>query len=145
MTHSTIANEAVKSSPQDVWSTIQNESHRSVRSDMVLYDGKRSVHVLLTLEDDGIRYDIKTTRTTPLCTTGTELSNELVTPKPTTKAEIVRELKEVLLQVGWSPSSILRTELNELARSFFSALIPGWVDADVLNYEPQPEKENKHE
>ena len=90
MTHSTITNEDVKSSLQDVLSVIQNESHRSVRSDMVLYDGQRSVHVLLTLEDDGIRYDIKTTRTTPLCTTSTELSNALVTSKPTTKAEIVR-------------------------------------------------------
>ena len=143
MTHSTVTNEDVKSSLQDVRSIIQNESHRSVRSDMVLHDGQRSVSVLLTLEDDGIRYDIKTARTTPLCTTGTELSNALVTPKPTTKAEIVRELKEVLLQVGWSPSSILRMELNELARSFFFALIPGWVDTDVLNCEPQPEKEKQ--
>ena len=143
MTHSTVTNEDVKSSLQDVWSIIQNESHRFVRADMVLHDGQRSVRVLLTLEDDGIRYDIKTTRTTPLCTTGTELSNELVTPKPTTKAEIVRELKEVLLQVGWSPSPILRMELNELARSFFFALIPGWVDTDVLNCEPQPEKEKQ--
>lgn len=143
MTHSTITNGDVKSSLQDVWSIIQNESHRSVRADMVLHDGQRSVRVLLTLEDDGIRYDIKTTRTTPLCITSTELSNELVTPKPMTKAEIVLELKGVLLQVGWSPSSILRTELNELARSFFSALIPGWVDTDVLNCEPQPEKEKQ--
>lgn len=101
------------------------------------------MRVLLTLENDGIRYDIKTTRTTPLCTTSTELSNELVTPKPTTKAEIVRELKEVLLQLGWIPSSILSMELNELARSFFFALIPGWVDVDVLNCEPQPEKEKQ--
>jgi hypothetical protein len=60
-----------------------------------------------------------------------------------TKAEIVRELKEVLLQLGWIPSTILRTELNELARSFFFALIPGWVDTDVLNCEPQPEKEKQ--
>lgn len=36
MTHSTVTNEDVKSSLQDVCSIIQNGSHRYVRADMVL-------------------------------------------------------------------------------------------------------------
>lgn len=137
MTNSTVTNEAVKSA-------IPNASRRSVRTTMRLEDGRRSVRILLTQADAGIQYNITLTTATSLSSRNTEISNELVPTKPTTKTDLIQELTDILSQMGWSTDEpLFRTDLDALARSFFFALIPGWVDTDVLNGEPQPEKEKQ--
>ena len=131
MTHSTITNEDVKS-------PIQNASRRSVRTTTRIDDGRRSVRILLTQADAGIQYNISLTAATSLSSRNTEISNEFVPTKPTTKTELVQELMDILSQMGWSTDEpLFRIDLDALARSFFFALIPGWVDTDVLNSEPQ--------